>query len=393
MKNIFSKIVQSGVNILFTLSALVGLSGCSTLQSWSESLPAPRKEYKLQKLWVRSTLSKDNLEFRKINRMTPVLLGNLVIQGNGLDGIQAFDRESGQLQWRLPVTNGIEASAALINDRLFFGASDGAFYSINARTGEVLWTFKTGTENIAEPLLQDGKIYFLAGNNTLYALDAVDGKQLWLYSRPDTSSFSIRGGAKPVINNKKLYTGFADGSFIAFNADTGALLWESRLNKNKKFRDIDAMALVDGDNVYISGYDDKLYCLNQNNGDIVWKLDQGGYSGITLYGEKLLYSTTDGDVLSIDKNTGKNIWRYKLKSGLATQAQVLKGFVIFGESQGDLKFLDFQTGKEVISFTPGRGVMAAPLVDEQSHKVYFISGEANLYALELLLDYPERWTR
>ncbi|WP_374030267.1 PQQ-binding-like beta-propeller repeat protein [Bdellovibrio bacteriovorus] len=364
---------------------LLTLVGCTTLNSglekWS-SLNNSKREYEVKAAWIRRTTEKDNLGFRKINRMTPVLAGDLVIQGNGLDGIVAYSRDNGQERWRLPIENGAEPSATLIRDRLFVGASDGNFYSIEASTGKVQWTFNTKSENLAAPLLEDGIVYFLAGNSVFYALDASTGHQVWLYSRQDTSQFSIRGGSQAALNNGILYVGFSDGSVVALNAKTGSSLWEVQLNRNKRFRDIDATPVVEGNQLYVAGYDDKLYCLSADKGEVVWRIDGGGYSGVTVVGDKLIYPTTNGEVQALNKASGDKLWSYKLKDGIATQVRTYKGVLVFGESQGSLRFLDANAGTEVGSFEPGRGILSSPQVDEKAGRVYFISGEANLYAID-----------
>ena len=364
---------------------LLTLVGCTTLNSglekWS-SLNNSKREYEVKAAWIRRTTEKDNLGFRKINRMTPVLAGDLVIQGNGLDGIVAYSRDNGQERWRLPIENGAEPSATLIRDRLFVGASDGNFYSIEASTGKVQWTFNTKSENLAAPLLEDGIVYFLAGNSVFYALDASTGHQVWLYSRQDTSQFSIRGGSQAALNNGTLYVGFSDGSVVALNAKTGSSLWEVQLNRNKRFRDIDATPVIEGNQLYVAGYDDKLYCLSVDKGEVVWRIDGGGYSGVTVVGDKLIYPTTNGEVQALNKASGDKLWSYKLKDGIATQVRTYKGVLVFGESQGSLRFLDANAGTEVGSFEPGRGILSSPQVDEKAGRVYFISGEANLYAID-----------
>lgn len=373
------------MKIVLFVTLLLTLVGCTTLNSglekWS-SLNNSKREYEVKAAWIRRTTEKDNLGFRKINRMTPVLAGDLVIQGNGLDGIVAYSRDNGQERWRLPIENGAEPSATLIRDRLFVGASDGNFYSIEASTGKVQWTFNTKSENLAAPLLEDGIVYFLAGNSVFYALDASTGHQVWLYSRQDTSQFSIRGGSQAALNNGTLYVGFSDGSVVALNAKTGSSLWEVQLNRNKRFRDIDATPVVEGNQLYVAGYDDKLYCLSADKGEVVWRIEGGGYSGVTVVGDKLIYPTTNGEVQALNKASGDKLWSYKLKDGIATQVRTYKGVLVFGESQGSLRFLDANAGTEVGSFEPGRGILSSPQVDEKAGRVYFISGEANLYAID-----------
>lgn len=365
------------------------MMGCTTISQSTETtldkwraLNNSKRTFEVKTAWVRQTTQKDNLGFRKINRMTPLLVGDLVIQGNGMDGISAYGREDGRLKWNLPIKNGVEPSATMIRDRLFVGASDGNFYSIEASTGRVQWTFPTKSENLSEPLLDEGIVYFLAGNNVLYALDAATGRQLWLYSRQDTSVFSIRGGSKPAIRNGNLYIGFSDGSLVAFNAKTGTVNWELQLNRNKRFRDIDASPILDGEQIYIAGYDDKLYAVSAAKGEVLWRVDQGGYSSVTIAGDRIYYPTTNGEVLALNKSNGQTVWSYKVKDGIATQVKLFKGILTFGESQGRLQFLDAGTGRVLGDMEPGRGILSAPQVDESANRVYFISGEANLYAID-----------
>lgn len=383
---------------LVVLTMVLGLSACasggltSKLASWNTHAKEKR-QFQVRTLWVRRGTLEDNLGFRKINRMTPIIAGSLLIQGNGIDGMTAYNRDTGEELWRLPIPNGVEGNATLINDRLFFGANDGNFYSIEASTGRSVWSFSTKSENLGEPLLDDGIVYFLSGNNAIYALDAATGKQLWLHSRQDTSSFSIRGGSKPVVKNGKLYVGFSDGSLVAFNAKTGVPAWEILLNKNKKFRDIDASPVVDGDNIYIAGYDDKLYSISAETGEILWRIDSGGYSAVTLIGDSIIYPTSTGEVLALKKSNGDLIWKYKSNAGIATQVRVFKGMLVFGESQGKLLFLNANSGKIIGGMEPGRGILSAPQIDEKKNSVYFISGEANVYAIEAKWDKPNWYTQ
>lgn len=363
----------------FLLSACVTSTG--SFDQWNNK-EAKKRTYEVKTAWVRQTTFKDNLGFRKSNRMTPILAGPLVIQGNGIDGIVAYDRQSGAKSWSLRIPNGVEPSAAIIKDRLFIGANDGNFYSLAASTGQVLWVFPTKSENLSAPLLEDGNVYFLAGNNVFYALDAATGRQLWLYSRQDTAQFSIRGGSKAAYKDGVLYIGFSDGSLVALNAKSGTVQWELQLNKNKRFRDIDATPVVDGDLIYVAGYDDKLYCISANKGEIIWRVDGGGYNAVTLLGDKLIYPTTSGEVVALKKSNGNKLWSYKLDEGIATQVVEYKGVVVFGESQGKLLFLDPSTGSPLGSVDPGRGILSTPQVDTKANRVYFISGEANLYAID-----------
>jgi outer membrane protein assembly factor BamB len=216
-----------------------------------------------------------------------------------------------------------------------------------------------------------------------FTLDLNGQTVLWLYSRQDTSTLSIRGGSKPALRNGTLYVGFSDGSIVALLASSGAVKWEKQLNKNKKFRDLDSDPLVENDFLYVLGFDDETYCFRAASGDLVWKNSFGGYGSFLSTKDRLFYATTNNEFVAVSKESGQKIWTIPVKEGIATSASIYKGLVVFGESQGSLKLVDATNGKLISSFTPGRGILSPPTVDENKNRVYFISNEANLYALNV----------
>ena len=332
--------------------------------------------------WVRDSLATPNTGFRKINRMSPLLYKNLVIVGNSIDGIVAYTQDSGQEVWRIAIPQGVEASGTVIKDRLFVGSNNGRMYSIDLGTAQTLWTFDTKSEIIAEPLLLDGILYFLSASQSIFALDAVTGKQQWTYNRQDTANLmTIRSGSRPSYSNGTLYLGFSDGSLVALNAKTGTQQWEIYLNKNTRFKDIDASPVVNGDFIYINSYDDKLYCVSKTKGEIIWSAKSGGVSTPLVVGDKIIFSTSKGEMISLAKSDGHEIWKYKTENGILTDPILFRGFVVAGESQGRLLLLDILTGELKGSFEPGRGVFSKPTADLESKLIYFISGEGNIYSI------------
>ena len=131
----------------------------------------------------------------------------------------------------------------------------------------------------------------------------------------------------------------------------------------------------------------KLYCVSLAQGEILWRAEGGGYSAVTVLDDKLIYPTSTGEVLALRRSNGDKLWSYKVPNGIATQVKVLKGILVFGESQGKVQFLDSNTGRVIGGFEPGRGILSAPQIDDKRNQIFFISGEANVYALEA------RWAR
>ncbi len=367
---------------ILALGGLFFLAACSHFEKLTSLQGKSEESLTLKKVWVRSTNESSDIGYRKSVRMSPLVLSDRVIQGNGFDGLVAVDRESGNILWRIGVKGGVEGGVSVVKDHLFFGGNDGQFYSASVGTGKIYWSIPVRSETLAAPLIEDGVVYFLTGNNVLHAIDASDGHEMWIYSRVDSQSFSIRGASSPTVVEGVLMLGFSDGYLVALDAKSGSMKWETLLNKNKRFRDIDSTPVVDGEFVYVTGYDSHLYCVKFQTGELVWKSEPGGFGKVLIKGDRLFYSSSAGEVLAIDKKSGSPIWRYKLSEGIATSPMVYKNYLAIGESQGALRLLNMDTGAELGHISPGHGIFSPIAVDENKNEFYFLSNNALLYKIK-----------
>lgn len=104
---------------------------------------------------------------------TPLVTDKLIVFGTQTDGLVALDRETFEIKWkaqtspaliytapysRHPVTT-IETSPVLIENTIYFGASDGILYGVNIENGQTTWKHKTGAPVFAT-LATDGKMIF-----------------------------------------------------------------------------------------------------------------------------------------------------------------------------------------------------------------------------------------
>ena len=346
--------------------------------------PSTTSEFQMSSVWVQDTLVDSNKTFRKINRSSPLIYKDQVIVANSVEGLVSYRLENHSIVWRLPIPQGIESSGTLINDRLFIGANNGKMYSINLLNGQILWNFDTKSEIVAEPLLQEGILYFLSGSQSVFAVDAITGKQQWTYNRQDTSNLmTIRGGSKPTYSAGSLFIGFSDGSVVSLNAKTGTQQWEITLNRNSRFKDIDSSPLIEGDSIYINSYDDKIYCLSKNKGELIWKSPYGGVSTPLIMGDRLITTSSKGELVSLSKKDGNLLWKKKSNNGIFVDPVAYKNLIVSAESQGNLILFDSLTGIIKASFEPGRGVFSKPTVVAQKDLIYFVSGEGNLYSVKI----------
>jgi outer membrane protein assembly factor BamB len=360
----------------YLIFLVLALAGCS----WAKVVP---NQLVIEKRWVRSTLDEVYLGNRRIHRFPPILLGSSVIVGNSIDGLVSYDRQSVHVNWRLPIKGGVEGGAMVDDNVLYFGASDGQLYAVQAESGQTLWTYPLKAEGLAKPMIKDGILYVLGGNNVAHCLDAKTGKLIWVYNRREASNISVRGGSQPAVAGNLVFIGFSDGEMVALNRTSGAVVWEANLNHNKRFRDVDASPVLDGANLFVSSYDGGLYSLTQDSGKINWTIDDGGFEPVVIDGKALYYSSTSGKVYGVDRDSGKILWSKTNPEGISTGPILYKGTMVVGEYAGALRFYDTRNGDLLNSISPGRGITARATADADKGEIYFLSHDANLYALEV----------
>jgi outer membrane protein assembly factor BamB len=410
-----------------SLSGMVGLSGCSTLNTQN----GVHREFSINSTWVRTTLNSDYLGYRRLNRMSPIVLDKMIIQANAVDGVAAFNRKSGRLIWRMNIENGAEGGAQFVANtgksisgagaggsasasastengasgsnnggkkgidkihasdegRIFLGGGNGQFYCLNALDGQVLWSFPVHAETLSAPTVKDNIVYFQSGTDVVYALDALTGKQLWLYNRQVTNGFSIRASTQPVIDGEQVLVGFSDGFLVALKKHDGGVLWERKLGKVGRFRDVDGTPVVDDKSIFVASFDGSLYSLKRESGEINWEIDEGGYVPVTLgrnrFSDRLYFASTSGRILILDKSSGKQLSSIKLSKGIPTQPEIYRNYIVYGESEGAFVVADADKGTPIGRFDPGHGLVAKPTVIDTTGEAFFISNSANLYAMKL----------
>lgn len=361
--------------------------GCASVQDRLNKDEQSKREFTVSAQWVSELKNQPLNKFRKINRFLPYDGGDVLIVGSPHRGLLGLNKEDGKQIWSLDLPYGVESAGVGIKDRFFVGTLGGEFVAVDIKTGAKIWSTHMSNEVTAEPLLSDGQIFVMAAN-TLFCLDAIDGRVVWVYQRPEISGLSVRGGPRPARVDNRVFAGFSDGYLLAFDVTKGNVLWETQLNRSKRFRDIDSNIAVAGKDLYVSGYDDKLYRIEQSTGAIRWNYDAGGFTAPLISDGTIFYSSSNGKVIAINEVDGKTLWTFPVKSGIGGTPVLYGSEIAVGESNGRVVFLNRTTGKLVGAFEPGRGVFSPLLVDEAQKRIFFISNESRAYLIRANWEKP-----
>lgn len=167
------------------------------------------------------------MEFDHENVVTssPTVLDGTVFAGGVNGNVYAVDATDGTALWYIETGNvGVESSPAVVDNRVFIGASDNV-YALDAETGEEQWRFKTGNIVLSSPTVADGTVFIGSHDGNVYALDAATGKKQWQFDTNGTVH------ATPTVVDDCVYVGssgglvdgerFVEGLVYALNARTG----------------------------------------------------------------------------------------------------------------------------------------------------------------------------
>jgi alcohol dehydrogenase (cytochrome c) len=154
-----------------------------------------------------------------------------------LDEINTDNVKNLRLEWVWNMHEGDSEPAPLVYNGIIYLINPGnVIQALDGKTGELIWEHWTGPANrqdMRNIAMYEYKIIQATTDARLVALDARSGEQLWETSVADnTKGFSNSSG--PIVADGKIIQGLAgcaryipeDCYVSAYDADTGALLWQ-----------------------------------------------------------------------------------------------------------------------------------------------------------------------
>jgi len=381
---------------------------CTSLRSSAnpEAVPvwAERPANSMSVVYARSVLIPSRVAGEPYERGQPEIdvRGRRVFVGSSDRGLYALRAEDGTHLWRFETLGFVQCQPLYdpAEDAVYFGSNDGALYRIDARDGRLRWRFMTNAEVARRPILHEGTLYVTNANDTLIALDPETGKLKWHQHRTPAMGMEVAGYAGPTIFRDKIYTGFSDGTVVAFDLKTGAERWqpvdlaaeaEQSLGELPQQLDVDTTPVPDqieqGAVVYVASYAGGVFALDAETGTQVWS--NPGVFGVTnlhlwseppraaktsgpaseadpaTQGRKILIagSGTTG-LWGLDPSTGRELWRRAIPQGGISATIPFVGALLVSATQLGVFLVSPLGGELIDGIHIADGVTMAPAVHE-----------------------------
>jgi outer membrane protein assembly factor BamB len=221
------------------------------------------------------------------------------------------------------------------------------------------WRVETGGKVRSTPLVAGNLVLVGSEDGTLYAVDRESGSVRWTHDcgGPVTSS--------PAAADGRVFVVGGEGNLVALRLDTGKLLWtftigdplpyEQRPGDPRTWDFYLSSPVVHDGTVLFGGADGNVYSVDAESGMIRWKHDLGGAIRSTpaVAGDAVYVGSMDGTLHSLELATGEQRWVFDTEGNpyfprgeVQSSPAVADGVVYVGARDGFLYAVDAGSGAQ-----------------------------------------------
>ncbi len=283
---------------------------------------------------------------------TPIITENAIYVLDGKYELSKLSRNDGERLWQKKIAgNKTGLSITYANNKIFALSTDGLLTAFN-ENGEQLWQKDFAVATRAPLAADKTGVYLLTTHDQFIVLNPKDGKELWRYRT--TEPQTLLTNMAPVAKAKGvLVVPFATGEVMAFEADSGLLLWIQMMIGNRpqdltEVPQIAAAPVIDGDTVYLSGHANFSGAYALHSGETKWTVNYGTALTPVINGNAIFMLTMQNELVAVDKKTGKAFWLkvYKPEDKPWQSVSLINNELVLSDGE-HLLYVDPKTGSKI----------------------------------------------
>jgi outer membrane protein assembly factor BamB len=370
------------------LALLLGLQACSWIKSWGDDEDEPGAPSRLVEF--SPTLEVDRLwsvdvgagPGQQRNQLFPAYDDGVLFAADYEGRLVAVEAQNGRVIWSQETELPFSGGPGIFGGRVFIGSEAGEIHAFGRDDGTPLWTARVSSEVLAAPQEQDGIVVVRCIDGRVFGLDADDGRRLWIYDHA-VPLLTLRGNSTPLIRAGVVFVGYDGGEVVALRLEDGALMWEQAVVASEGRSELERLADIDGQMVYVasdlivSSFKNRLASLAANSGRLLWFKEISSATGIVVERTNLAVSDKDDSVWLLDRRNGATIWKQDLLANRQVTRPAIQGsFVVVGDFEGYLHWIRADDGAFAARAKAGDdGFVSAPLVIGSNLYVQTRSGD------------------
>jgi outer membrane protein assembly factor BamB len=321
---------------------------------------------------------------------SPIVYDGKVFTLDAGGRITALSASGGAVAWRASTTppnekdqEGFGGGLAADGGRVYAATGFGYLVAFDAKAGKKLWEKNLGSPLRASPTASAERVFVVTKEGQVFCLSGSDGTELWNFrGMPERASILVN--TSPAVDADMVVVPYPTGDVVALRASTGQPVWSESLARARTASSLGAMSdaarpAIDGGLVFAVGHAGRMVATAQKTGERIWSLTVPSIQPPWVAGENVFVVDTGGQLMAIARRDGKIQWAAKMPGGGAWSGPVLAGNRLWlTSSKGQLVGVEANSGKVASSHDLGTPVFIAPVV--AGGRMYVLTDNAKLLA-------------
>lgn len=262
-------------------------------------------------------------------------------RGTGESGVLSLDADTGEILWKFDTVGEVMPTPALVNGAVYAVTGDKHLYELDPSTGAELDKVSLGhVVSMSSPAEQSGVLYFGAGSPspyTFFAYDTAADDFAWKaefgeFNRglddvpPAVSDGIVVTTANTALAPDIFGNPMEEHTIVAMDAATGETLWRDRLGAGPApTNNRSGAPMIHDGKVFVGSPTTKSsYAYDLHSGQRLWNKPTGSVKAApAATGNTVFFTTTGGEVLALDANTGDMTGKLTLDGALAPAGPVI----------------------------------------------------------------------
>jgi outer membrane protein assembly factor BamB len=329
----------------------------------------------------------------------PVIADGKIFVLDGRATVSALDERSGDVIWRANLETrtrrdreGFGGGVAYAEDMVFVSSGYRFVAALDAKTGEVKWRTAMTSPVHSTPTWGGGRVFVTDVDDQFYAFDAKTGAIIWDYQALEEPA-RVRAAPSAVVSGDVVISPFASGEVVALRIPNGAPLWTdtlsftSRNNALSEIRDIPGRPVVYRGDVFAGSHSGMFGALSLRDGQRRWDLPITTITTPWPAGDVVYVVDQGGQVICIARESGQIYWKVNLNEGIRKVKKrpvwsspiLASNRLILSNSHGLAVALNPKTGEKTAEIKLGAAGYVAPVA--ANGRVYILTDDAELVAI------------